>query len=120
MRYTLFLCCLLAIAGATPAVFARGPERELRRMVGYTIVASETVESCGKNDQGDDIVTLSNGQVFSVNFLGWVSEGDDVVVFVKAPNKQMREALRGQVPDRVLFSFKLLIDDEMYDADLIR
>ena len=120
MRSALFLCCAMAIADCSAAVFARGPERELRRMVGYTIVASETVERCGKNDAGEDIVVLSNDQVFSVNFLGWVTEGDDVVVFVKAPNKQMREALRGQVPDRMLFSYKLLIEDEMYDADLIR
>lgn len=88
-------------------------------MVGYTIVASETVESCGTNEQGADIVALSDGNVFSVDFLGWITEGDDVVVFVKGPNKHTRDALQGQVPDRLLYSFKLLIGGEMYDAELI-
>lgn len=116
----LVLCCALAVTGNSAVVCAGDVERELRRMVGYTIVSSEHIQSSGTSRSGEDLVALTDGHVFSVHFLGLVGEGDRVVVFVKAPSKEMLAALRGQVLEKDLFSYKLLIENEMYDADLVR
>ena len=58
-----------------------------------------------------------NGQVFKVDFLLLDPLAlTDVIVFAKPLPKELAAQYRGKLPDRLLYSYKLLIDNEAYDA----
>jgi hypothetical protein len=100
-----------------PAVYARDAARDLRKMVGYSIVMADTVDKIYEGRIGDKLVKLSNGQVFKVDFLLLDPLPlTDVIVFAKPPPKEIVEKFRGKLPERMLYSYKLLIDNEAYDA----
>jgi hypothetical protein len=99
------------------AVYARDAARDLRKMVGYSIVMADTVDKIYEGRIGDKLVKLSNGQVFKVDFLLLDPLPlTDVIVFAKPPLKEIVEKFRGKLPERMLYSYKLLIDNEAYDA----
>lgn len=118
MRELLSFAILVVIAGVVaPLAYARDAARDLRKMVGYTIVMAETVDEVLENRSGDKRIRLSNGQVFKVDFLLLDPLPlTDVIVFAKPLPKELAVPYRGKLPDRLLYSYKLLIDNEAYDA----
>jgi hypothetical protein len=110
--------CLLSVA-ILPTAFGRDAARDLRKMVGYTVVMAASVEKVYESQSGDKLLKLSNGHVFKVDFLLLnPSTLTDVIVFAKTPTKELFERFKGKVPERMLYSYKLLIDNEAYDATL--
>lgn len=105
------------IALSASTAFARDAARDLRRMVGYTIIMADTVDKVFENDDGEKFIKLSGGQVFKVDFLLLDPLVlTDVIVFAKAPPKELVKKYAGKLPERLLYSYKLLIDNEAYDA----
>lgn len=99
-----------------PSAYARDAARDLRKMVGFTIVAAETVDEVLEKD-GDKRIKLSSGFVFKVEFLLLDPLPlTDVIVFAKPLPKELIARYQGKVPERLLYSYKLLVDNEIFDA----
>ena len=100
-----------------PCAFGRDAARDLRKMVGYTILLADTVDKVFESRDGDKLIKLSDGQVFKVDFLLLDPLPlTDVIVFAKPPPKEIVEKFKGKLAERMLYSYKLLVDDEAYDA----
>ncbi len=96
---------------------ARDAARDLRRMVGYTIIMADTVDEVFESRSGEKFVRLSNGQTFKADFLLLDPlPVTDVIVFAKPHPKEIVEKYKGKLPERMFYSYKLLIDNETYDA----
>lgn len=108
-RPTLLVGVLLAAAilFLPHPVLARDAARDLRRMVGYTIVGASAVSDSWESKRGDQYLKLENGLVFRVSlmFLAPLSF-TDVIIFAKGK-------------DPASTSIRLLIDNEAYDAVLV-
>jgi len=99
----------------------RDASRDLKKMVGFTIVDASWVSDVTEGRMGDKYVELGNGSVFKVDFLLLDPLPiTDVIVFAKAPSREIVESLSGKVPEYMLYEFKLLIDNEAYDAAAVR
>jgi alkanesulfonate monooxygenase SsuD/methylene tetrahydromethanopterin reductase-like flavin-dependent oxidoreductase (luciferase family) len=100
----------------TMTAYARDAARDLRRMVGFTIVVADTVDEVSEKS-GEKRIKLSNGLVFKVEFLLLDPLTlTDVIVFAKPLPKELVTRYQGKLPDRLLYSYKLLIDNEIFDA----
>jgi len=111
------LCVSLGLTLTSSSTFARDAARDLRKMVGYTIILADTVDEVIENRQGDKLIKLSGGTVFKVEFLLLDPLPlTDVIVFAKPYPKIFAEKYKGKLPERFLYSYKLLIDNEVYDA----
>jgi hypothetical protein len=111
------IAALLLFAYWLPfTVHARDAARDLRKMVGFTIVAADTVDEVF--EKGDEKrIKLSSGLVFKVDFLLLDPLSlTDVIVFAKPVAKELIAQYKGKLPDRFLYSYKLLIDNEVFDA----
>lgn len=98
-------------------VVARDAARDLRKLVGYTIVIADTVDKVLKDNNNNKYVKLSGGAEFKVEFLFLDPLVlTDVIVFAKPVPKEVAEKFKGKVPEHMLFSYKILIDNEIYDA----
>ena len=86
-------------------------------MVGYTIVQASTVDDVLDSRSLGKLVKLSSGQTFKVDFLLLDPLPlTDVIVFSKPLPKDLVDKYKGKLPERMLYSYKLLIDNEAYDA----
>ena len=117
-RVMTFTLLIIVLVLSVSPVNARDVTRDLRRMVGYTIVLADTVASVSENG-GSKFIKLNGGQVFKVDlmlldpfFL------TDVIVFAKAPSKELIQKYKGQISESLLYSYRLMVDNEMYDATL--
>ena len=98
---------------------ARDAARDLRRMVGYTIVLSDSISKVFEDEHNDNIIQLSGGTAFKVDMLLLPPLAfTDVIVFAKGPSKEIAEKYRGKLPDKMLTSYKMLIDNEVYDVSI--
>jgi hypothetical protein len=109
MRSFIAAVLLTIFCVAPQSVFARDAARDLRRMVGYTIVDATTVEKVVDRGLGGKMLVLANGMVFKVDMLLLDPLPlTDVIVFAKKVGK----------PDAILL--KLLIDNEAHDAKQLK
>lgn len=95
---------------------ARDAARDLRRMIGYTIITSTTVDSVLEGKYGEKLLKLSDGTVFKVDLLLDRLSSTDVIVFAKSPSKEIAAQYKGKLPEYMMYSYKFLIDNEIYDA----
>jgi hypothetical protein len=108
----LVIALLASVAPAGTSSIHRG----LRRMVGFTIVSSDSVDEVFESRKGDKYVKLLSGAAFKVDLM--ILEplpASDVIVFAK----RLPESLRKQYPnlsDDLFYEYRLLIDDEVYEA----
>ncbi|RYY75396.1 MAG: hypothetical protein EOO52_08305 [Gammaproteobacteria bacterium] len=107
----------LSIIFISSIASARDAARDLRRMVGYTIISSQTVDSIIEGKFGAKLLKLSDGSVFKVDLLLDPLSFTDVIVFAKAPSKELIAQYKGKLPEYMMYSYKLLIDNEIYDAN---
>ena len=94
---------------------ARSMLRDLRHMVGYTVIASDSVSDVVER-RGEKYVELLTGGRFKVD--GLILDplfASDVVVFAKGASEALRKQYPN-LPERQYYLYKLLIDDEFYDA----
>jgi hypothetical protein len=101
-------------------VYGKDAARDLRRMKGFTIVDAATVSKV-VSTRGEKQVVLDNGLVFKVDslFLDPLPF-TDVIVFAKPLPKEIADRFRSRLPDSFLYEFKLLIDNEAFDATRVR
>jgi len=115
-RYKLLVFLVLIIVFANP-VFARDTARELKKLIGYTIVAADSVSEVVTSNYSDKYVKLYGGRVFKVDFLLLAPlVMTDVIIFAKSLPKKLTEKYKGKLPEHMLYSYKLLIDNKVYDA----
>ena len=120
MRKTLFtiLSSLIFVALFERITLARDAARDLRKLVGYTIIMADAVNKVFEGKDGDKFIKLSNGWIFKVEFLLLDPLPiTDVIVFAKPFPKDLIESYKGKLPERMLYSCKLLIDNEVHDAN---
>lgn len=109
LKNTIAVVAALTLCLSGLSAHARDAARDLRRMVGYTIVAADTVSEVWENRSGDKIVKLSSGQSYRVSgLLLDPLSFTDVIVFAKKAGGSERLMVR------------LLIDNEAYDAVAVR
>jgi len=112
---------VVVVACTVSMAHGRDASRDLKKMVGFTIVDASWVSDVTEGRMGDKYVELGNGSVFKVDFLLLDPLPiTDVIVFAKAPSREIVESLSGKVPEYMLYEFKLLIDNEAYDAAAVR
>lgn len=119
MKKTLLFLAVtaLVITAIEPKAFGRDAARDLKRMIGYTIVMADTVDKALESRDGSKFIKLSNGQTFKVDMLLLDPLPlTDVIIFAKPPTKEILEKFKDKLPERMLYSYKLLIDNEIYDA----
>ena len=108
-RLCTWLCLALLVLcfSTAPAALARDASRDLRRMIGYTIVDASSVSRTWESRRGDKYVELENGRTFRVSLLLLSPLSfTDVIVFAKGKDSEAT-------------SIKLLIENEVYDAELV-
>jgi hypothetical protein len=100
---------------------ARDAARDLRRLTGYCILDSATVDQVSTSNVGEKYVRLANSMTFKVHFLFLNPLPlTDVVILAKPLPQALVEQFRGKVPEWRLYSYRLLIDNEVFDAEPVR
>lgn len=110
MRLTTGIGIAVIVSLLGTSAFARDAARDLRRMIGYTILEADSVQEIIQNKNGTKVLVLYSGSAFRVD--GMLLDPllmTDVIVFGK----------RAGAGSNVLF-VKLLIDNEAYDATPMR
>ena len=89
--------------------------RELRRMTGYVILSSDSVAEVIER-RGEKHIRLLSGTTFKIDglILGPLPVSD-VIVFAKPLPEELKRQY-STLPASYLYSYKLLIDDEIVDA----
>jgi hypothetical protein len=117
LRGYLIVCAFAAMVLPLP-VQARDAARDLRRLKGYCIADAATVVEVLTSSSGEKYLRLDNGISFKVELL--VLDPlpfTDVIIFMKPLPKELVDQFKGKVPDAFLYSYKLLIDNEVFDAE---
>ncbi len=99
------LVCFALLLVSPSVVIARDAARDLKRMIGYTIVDASYVEDVLESRSGWKYVKLANGTTFKVDLM--LLDPLPMIVFAKAVSKD-------------LYLVKLLIDNEVYDAQPVK
>jgi len=111
MLITVCVCILFS-----STLHSRDAARDLRKLVGYTIVLADTVNEVIENKYGEKLIKLFNGKVFKVEFLFLDPLPlTDVIVFAKPFPKDLIEKYQSKLPEHLLYSYKILIDNEVHD-----
>lgn len=96
---------------------ARDAARDLRRLTGYCIAATSWVEEVHTSSGGEKYLQLANGITFKVEMLLLDPLPlTDVIIFTKPMPQEWLDQMGGKVPDEYLYMFKLLIENEVFDA----
>ncbi len=90
---------------------------DLSKFVGYTALGSSTVRETSESRLGEKYIKLSNGNVFRVfGILLLPLPMTEVAIFVREPTQEMIDKYGDSLPKEQLYLYKLLIDNEAYDA----
>lgn len=119
--HQMFVLAATVALAVPPVALARDAARDLRKMVGYTIVDAAAVKEVSDATTGaGKILVLDNGDVYKVDFMILSPMTyTDVIVFAKRSSKEQLEAIRKKYPAFPEVTFKILIDNEAYDATLL-
>lgn len=107
------LCCQVT----TGAASVRSMHRELRRMVGYTILSTDTVKEVSERS-GTKYVQLSSGITFKADAFVLLLDPlplSDVVIFSK-PMPPATKQQMPNLPEPLYYFYKLLINDEVIEV----
>ena len=91
--------------------------RELRRMVGFHVVAVDDVRQSWRSESGDRFIQLRDYGLFKIQGLGLMTPPafSEAIVFAKALPAALVRQYPGQ-PTRAYFEYRLLIDGEFYQV----
>jgi hypothetical protein len=90
--------------------------RELRRMVGYTVVASTSLQEIREGKAGERYAVLADGSVFQLQSLSLALPRSDAILFAKKASPELISRYRN-LPERFQYSYKLLLEDEILDVN---
>jgi hypothetical protein len=113
MKKILFLVIL-----ALPLVgFSRDAARDLRRLVGYTIIKADYVSDAIEGRSGVKLLKLSDGTIWKVDLLLLTPlVTTDVIFFAKKLSPEIIAKMPPKTPEARMYLIKLLIDNEVFDA----
>ena len=107
---------ILSIILLTGNLYARDASRDLKRMVGYIIVIADSVSEIIETKNGEKHLKLTSGEKFKIDFLLLDPLVlTDVIIFAKAPSKELLEKFKDKLPEKYLYSYKALIENEVFD-----
>jgi hypothetical protein len=107
IKYFLILAFFCLWLNTATTVFAGDVARDLKCMTGYTIVDATYISDVMHDSYGDILIQLGNGRVFKVSQLIFDPLVlTDIIIFSKKGHE--------------LFFYKVLIDNEIYDAEMVR
>jgi hypothetical protein len=110
--------CLFALSLAQTAL-GRDAARDLQRMVGFTIVMAASVSEV-RSSGTDMYLKLDDGMVLKTSdMLLEPLPLTDIILFAKPPSKEIFDKFGGKLPKEKLFEFKVLIDNEAYDTEVV-
>jgi hypothetical protein len=116
-RFVVGGLCAIAVFGSVDHPSARSASqmrRELRRMIGYTIVDATSLIEMRDGQDGRRYAILANGTVFQLESLPLALPYSDVVVFAKRAPPALVSRYPN-LPDYAYNTYKLLVDDEIVD-----
>lgn len=116
MRHTLSLLVFLLISSTATA----GVERDLKRMVGFTIVYAGYITNTTEKNHSEKYIQLDNGSTFKLDCMILTPLNmTEVIVFGK---KYPEELLKKypNLPANLTTQFKLLIDRDVCDVTPIK
>jgi hypothetical protein len=114
---------LLAVALATWVGTAAALDADdLSELLGYTMVAASNVDDEFEGAEPDKVVRLDNGMVFQFDEYNYAyAYRPSVAVFAEyVTASQMLEAGISKPPAAGMTLYKLVIDDEIYDAHRLK
>ncbi len=119
MKRTSLLACGVSMLLVASPLLASNVARELKRMVGYTIIGAARIDKIYEDQYGDKILKLDDGMTFKVSYMYWEpSSFSDVIIFAKRLLSEEDMKDYPGLPWYVPFKFKLLVEDEVYDAEI--
>lgn len=120
-KYGRTLSSLLLVGLLTIPCAARDAARDLRKMVGFTIVAATSVSKVVRDPDGfSKTITLADGNAYKLTMLMLDPlVTTDVIVFAKPYPKELQEKYK-DLPESLLFEYRLLIDNEVYEATAVQ
>lgn len=104
---------LAAQTGTSASVYSI--KREMRRMVGYTIIASDSVRDVVERNGQKYVILLSGGAFKLDGLILGPLPASDVIVFARPISDSLKRQ-HPNLPEHFYYSYKLLIDDEFVDA----
>ena len=113
-KLVVFAVAFVGLFQMTGSAGMSSVRRELQKMTGYVVMASDTVGNVSQGEHGKRRVTLRSGKIFEIDasILTSTHAGSDVIVFAKP----LSGSAKPQYPATVEQSYRLLIDDEIVDA----
>lgn len=112
-----FFTLLLIVLGFSNQAYSRDAAQDLKKLVGYTIISADSVNEVVSSNYSEKYVRLYGGWVFKVSFLLLDPlVMTDVIIFAKSWPNELTEQFNGKLPDHMMYSYKLLINNEIYDA----
>lgn len=110
---------LIAVLLLAPlAALARDAARDLRRLVGYTIIKADYVSDVLESRYGAKILKLSDGSHWKVDLMLLAPlTTTDVIVFSKKLPPEIVAKFPPKTPEILTYSIKILVDNEVYDAE---
>ena len=120
-KLVVFAVAFVGLFQMTGSAGMSSVRRELQKMTGYVVMASDTVGNVSQGEHGKRRVTLRSGKIFEIDasILTSTHAGSDVIVFAKPLSgsaKPLSGSAKPQYPATVEQSYRLLIDDEIVDA----
>jgi hypothetical protein len=113
----LYFALIASLAFLPEALQAGNASRALKRMKGFTIVETDTIAEVVTDRNGDKYFKLQSGTTFKVEMVLLDPLAlSDVVIFAKAPSKEILAKYGKTIPEAALYQFKLLVGDDVYDA----
>lgn len=121
--HTLLRVCIFAtiiVASLFPLASGAGTERELRKMIGYTIVYAGSIRDSAERNYSEKLIQLDNGWLFKLDCMMLMPLNfTDVIVFGKRyPDELLKKF--PNLPSQLQYQFKLLIDRDVCDASITK
>lgn len=118
-RFRRTACAWLLAFALAEASLARDAARDLRRMIGFTVVSAASVSEV-RSSGLDMILKLDDGMVLKTsNLLLEPLPLTEVILFAKPPSKAILDKVGGKLSKEQLYEFKVLIDNEAYDTEVL-
>lgn len=96
---------------------SRDAARDLRRLVGYTIIKADYVSQALESRSGTKLLKLSDGTIWKVDLMLLTPlTTTDVVILAKKLPTEIVAKLPPKTPEVRTYSIKLLVDNEVFDA----
>lgn len=110
---------IISLAFSSGFASATMLSQEMKSLIGYTVVASDSIEKVITHGFNNKHLKLYGGATYKITFMPldpFVLT--DVIIFAMPLSSDLINKYKGKIPEKMLYSYKLLINDKIYDATL--